>query len=139
VPLLFGLVYVGVAAGGLLAGRAARLSRRSLAGLLAAAAVALAAGALTGVAAGFLLVALAFGAFQTVTVVVDVRLQDAIAGPARSTVTSLAGFATEVLVVAVFAAYGAGSAVAGDATLFACFAAAYVVVAAAMLRERPRR
>jgi MFS family permease len=133
VPLLFGLVYVGVTAGGLLGGPAGRLSSRALAGLLAAAATALAVGAMSGLPSGFVLIAAAFCAFQAVTVVVNARLQHAIAGSSRSTVTSLAGFATELLVVGVFAGYGVGSAVAGNATLFAGFAAGYVIVAAAML------
>jgi predicted MFS family arabinose efflux permease len=135
VPLLFLLVYAGVAAGGLLGGSAGRLSRRALAGVLAAAATALALGALSGAPSGFALVAAAFCAFQAVTVVVDARLQEAITGPARSTVTSAAALATELLVLAVFAAYGAGSEIAGNAALFACFAAGYAIVAAAMLRE----
>ena len=132
VALLFLLVYVGVALGGVLAGRLGRLSLAALAGVLAAAAVALAAGAASGLPAGFALIAVAFAAFQAVTVVVDARLQDAIAGPARATVTSLAGLATEVLVLLSFAAYGAGSALAGHATLFVCFAAVYLVLAAGL-------
>ena len=138
VPLLILLVYVGVGIGGLLAGRASRLSRRALAGLLAIAATALALGALSELPAGFVLIAVAFCIFQAVQVAVEARLQDAITGAARSTVTSLAGFATELLVLAVFAGYGAGSALASNATLFACFAAIYLVVAAAMLRRRER-
>jgi predicted MFS family arabinose efflux permease len=139
VPLLFLLVYVGVSAGGLLGGRAGRLSPAGLAGVLAAAALALALGALSRTPSGFVLIAVAFGAFQAATVAVDARLQAAIEGPARSTVTSLASFATEVLVIGVFAAYAAGSTVADDATLFACCAAGYLLVAAAMLRGRARR
>ena len=135
VPLLFLVVYVGVAAGGLLGGPASRLSRRALALVLAAAAAALAIGALSGLPSGFVLIAAAFCAFQAVQVVVEARLQAAIHGAARSTVTSLAGLATELLVLGVFAGYAAGSAVAANATLFACFAAAYVVVAATMLRR----
>ena len=133
VPLLFLVVYVGVAAGGLLGGPASRLTRQALAVLLAAAASALAIGALSGLPSGFVLIAAAFCAFQAVQVVVDARLQDAIDGSARSTVTSLASLATELLVLGVFTGYAAGSAVATDATLFACFATVYVVVAAAIL------
>ncbi|HEV3000924.1 MAG TPA: MFS transporter [Solirubrobacteraceae bacterium] len=133
VPLLFLLVYVGVTLGGLLGGAASALSKPALGALLAVAAVALAAGALSGAPLGFVLVAASFCVFQAVTVVADARLQEAITGRARATVTSLAGFATEVLVVAVFAAYAAGSAVAGHATLFAAFAALYLVVAAALI------
>jgi hypothetical protein len=138
VPLLFLLVYAGVAAGGLLGGAAGRLSRRALAAVLAGAALALALGALSGRPAGFVLLAVAFCAFQAVTIAVDARLQDAITGAARSTITSVAGLATEALVVAVFAAYGAGSAFAGHAVLFACCAGGYAVIAAALLR-RPAR
>jgi MFS family permease len=134
VPLLLLLVYVGVAAGGLLAGLASRLPLRTLAVLIVAAATALAAGALSGAPAGFVLIAVAFAAFQAVQVIVESRLQDAIDGAARSTVTSLAGLATEVLVLAVFAGYGAGSALAANATLFACCAGVYAVLAAAMWR-----
>ena len=148
VPLLFLLVYLGAAAGGLLAGPASRMSRRAIAGVLAAAATALALGAISGVPAGFVLIALAFCAFQAVTVAAEARLQSAIDGVARSTITSMAGLATELLVLAVFAGYGAGSAVAGHAALFAAFAALYLGVAGAMLatpaadragpRTRPR-
>jgi hypothetical protein len=137
VALLALLVCAGVALGGVAGGRAAGLSRRGLARLLAVAAAALALGALSAAPAGFVLVAASFGLFQAATVAADARLQDAIAGPARSTVTSLAGLATESLVLGVYAGYGAASAVAGDATLFACFAGAYLVVAAALL-ARPR-
>lgn len=139
VPLLFLAVYAGVAAGGVLGGPAARLSRRGLAALLAAAAAALGVGAATATLPGFALIALAFCGFQAATIVADARLQAAIAGAARSTVTSLAGFLTEVMVVAVFATYAAGASVASHATLFACFAAVYVVVAAAIARPRPSR
>ncbi|MGH2918655.1 MAG: MFS transporter, partial [Solirubrobacteraceae bacterium] len=89
---------------------------------------------LSGLPAGFVLIAAAFCLFQAVQVVVEARLQDEINGAARSTVTSLAGLATEVLVVTVFAGYAAGSALAGHATLFGVFAAVYVVIAAAMWR-----
>jgi MFS family permease len=136
VPLLGLLVYTGVASGALLAGRARRLRSSALAALLAGAAAALAAGALAGSAWGFVLIAVAFCGLQAVTVVVDVRLQDAIDGEARATVTSLAGLGTEVLVIATFAAYAAGSTVADHATLFAVFAAAHLLVAAALARLR---
>lgn len=138
VPLLFLLVYLGVAVGGLLGGAASRMSGRAIAALLIAAATTLSLGAVSGRSAGFVLIAVAFGAFQTVTIVVDARLQAAIDGPARSTITSLAGLATELLVLAVFAGYAVGSAVADHATLFVAFAAIYLGIAGAML-TRPDR
>jgi hypothetical protein len=135
VPLLGLLVYAGVASGGLLAGRASRSSGPRLAALLLAAATALAAGALMRIPAGFVLVAVGFCLFQIVTIVVDAHLQDAIEGDARSTVTSLASLGTEVLVIACFAAYAAGSAFASHAILFAAGAATYLVVAALVARR----
>ncbi len=129
VPLLALLVYAGMAAGGVLADRVSRLRGRGIATVLAAAATLLAAGALAGTPAGFALIALAFAGFQAVTVVVDARLQAAIEGRARSTVTSLAGLLTEVATIATFVVYGAGSAVASHALLFAACAAAYLLVA----------
>lgn len=137
VPLLGLLVYGAMALGGAFAARAGRLGGRGLAGMLVLAAVALAAGALVRLPSGFVLVAVAFALFQAVTVAVDARLQDAIEGPSRSTVTSMAGLATEVLVVAVFAGYAAGSVLADDATLFALASAVYLPVAVAVAR-RPR-
>jgi hypothetical protein len=50
-------------------------------------------------------------------------------------VTSLAGLATELASVAVFAAYAAGSGAASHATLFAAFAVLYLPVAVAMARR----
>ena len=135
-PLLFLMVYAGVTVGGLLGGAATRLRHRGLAAALVVAAATLALGALSRVPAGFVLIAGAFCLFQGITVVVDSRLQGAIAGPTRATVTSLAAFGTEVLVLVVFGAYAAGSAVASNATLFACFAAAYVVIAVTLPRDR---
>jgi hypothetical protein len=129
VPLLALLVYAGMAAGGVLADRVSRLRGRGIGCVLAAAAALLAAGALAGTPAGFALVALAFAGFQAVTVVVDARLQAAIEGRARSTVTSLAGLLTEVATIATYALYAAGSAVASHALLFAACAAAYLLVA----------
>ncbi|HEV2776529.1 MAG TPA: MFS transporter, partial [Solirubrobacteraceae bacterium] len=91
VPLLALLVAAATAVGGMLAGRANALSARGVSLALAGAAVALAFGALSLKPAGFILLAVAFAGFQALTVVADARLQDAIEGPARSTVTSVAG------------------------------------------------
>lgn len=137
-PLLVLVVYGGVAAGGLLGGVARRLSRRVSAALLGLAALALAAGALVGHPAGFGLIGLAFCVFQMIEIAADARLQHAIEGSSRSTVTSLAGFGTAVAIIGVYAVYGAGSMIAGHSVIFAAWAAVYVLVALAMLR-RPSR
>jgi predicted MFS family arabinose efflux permease len=134
VPLAILAVYVAMTAGGLVAGRVDRWPPRRLGLALAVAAIALGWGALSATPAGFLGIAAAFCAFQALTVVADARLQDAISGPARATVTSLAGLATEVQTVAVYVAYGAGSAFLGNGTLFALFAGLYLLLAIALAR-----
>ncbi|MFD2357483.1 hypothetical protein ACFSTC_61745 [Nonomuraea ferruginea] len=90
IPPVYLLVWAGATAGGLLAGRARRLRARGFGAVLAAGAVALAGGALSGHPAGFVAIAAAFGVFQLAGVVADARLQDSITGPSRATVTSVA-------------------------------------------------
>lgn len=135
-PALMLIVYAGMAVGGLLGGMGRRLRRRGLAGLLTAGAVALAAGALSGHIAGFVLVALAFGAFQLIEIGADARLQHAIIGNARATVTSVAGLGTDIATIGIFAAYGLGSAAASHAVLFTIAAAAYGVLALLVFLRR---
>ncbi len=136
VPLLLLLTWLGVAAGGLLAPAGERLGRRGYAGLLAGSAVALAAGALLGHPAGFLLVGVAFGGLQLATVLADARLQARITGPARATVTSLAGMATDATIIAVYGAYGLLATGAGNGVAFAVAAVPYLVVALLAVRGR---
>jgi hypothetical protein len=54
-------------------------------------------------------VAAAFALGQVAIVVTDARLQDAIAGPARATVTSVSGVGAESVALAVFLGFAAGS------------------------------
>jgi hypothetical protein len=144
VPALILVVYIGVAIGGLLGGVAQRLGRRALAGLLALAAGALAAGALAagalaGQAVGFGLIGAAFCVFQLVEIAADARLQHAISGPARSTVTSVAGFGAEVATIGVFVVYGLMSAAAGHGVQFAAWAALYALLAVLLARRGRQR
>ncbi|WP_073926950.1 MFS transporter [Streptomyces sp. CB03911] len=136
VPLLSLLVWAGVTAGGLLAGRAGRLSGRSLGAAVAVASGALAAGALWGIPGGFVLLGLAFAVFQAADVVTDARLQEAVTGPSRATVTSLGGLGTSLTTLLVYTAYGAASGHTSHATLFALSAVPYLVIAAATARRR---
>ncbi|TDC29984.1 MFS transporter [Micromonospora sp. 15K316] len=132
VPALLLLIWAGMTVGGLLAPAGEKLGARGYAGVLAAAALALAGGALTGHPAGFVLVAMAFGAFQLATVLADARLQARIAGPSRATVTSLAGVATDVTIIAVYAGYGLVATTAGNAVAFAVAAVPYLALALLM-------
>ncbi|MEO3852257.1 MFS transporter [Streptomyces sp. B8F3] len=147
VPLYLLLVWAGAAAGGLLAGRVEERGRAAhtpagvLAALLAGSAVALAAGGLAGTAMGIALVGVAFGGFQVATVLAEARLQERITGPARATLTSLAGVGTDLGTIAVYGAYGLiGSAAGlGHGVAFAVCALPYLVVAPVLLLRGRRR
>ncbi|SFN63300.1 hypothetical protein SAMN05216207_101840 [Pseudonocardia ammonioxydans] len=109
----------GSAAGGWLAGRPA---------LAVPAMLGSAAGlALSGVATpvGPLALLGCWGLFQAVKVVTGARLQDAITGPARATVTSVAGLGTELVGIAVFGIWALGGPVAAAGL---CAAAALLLV-----------
>ncbi|MGI5215021.1 MFS transporter [Plantactinospora sp. CA-290183] len=137
VPPLVLLVWLGVTVGGLLTPVGQRLSTRAAAGTVALAALALAVGALSGRPAGFVLIALAFCAFQTATLVVEVRLQERIHGPSRATVTSLAGLGTELVTIGVYGGYALASTVAGHGLIFALGAVPYLL--GAVWLGRPSR
>jgi MFS family permease len=142
VPLLVLLISAGVTAGGLLAAAGQQMSRTTFAMILAFGGLALAAGALSGRPAGFILVAAAFCVFQLASVVADARLQARITGPSRATVTSLAGVGTELATVLVFGIYAAASSSGRHAVIFAFFAVPYLAVAAVLAysaRNRTRR
>ena len=138
VPLLLLLLWAGVTIGGLLAPAGERLGTRGYAALLGLVAVALAGGALLGHPSGFVLLAVAFGAAQLATVLADARLQARITGTSRATVTSLAGMATDVLIIGTYAGYGLVASAAGNAVAFAAAAGAYLVMALVLLARRRR-
>jgi MFS family permease len=136
VPLFELLIWAGVAVGGLLTGWAERLGRVGFAVLLAASAVVLVAGAVPRHPAGIVLVAVAFGGFQLATVLADARLQHAITGPARATVTALAGMTTDVGTIAVYACYAVLASATGHSGAFVLLCAPYVLLAGWILRSR---
>ncbi|MEV0029213.1 MFS transporter [Nocardia sp. NPDC050793] len=115
VPLLVGLTVVGSLTGSLLAGRTARLSARVIAAAVAVGGVLFIGGALisglatdrpdavyllTGV--GFTAIGIGYGVVLNAEVVAESRLQDAIEGPARATVTSVSGLLSEVVSLVIF-------------------------------------
>lgn len=136
VPLLVLVVWVGVTLGSLLVTAGERLSGRALGMTVAAAAVALATGALSGTPAGFALLGVAFLVFQLADVLADVRLQAAITGPSRATITSLTGLGTNVVSLVVFGSYAALSTHASHGAVFALLALPYLAVAPALARPR---
>ncbi|GAB2486904.1 MFS transporter [Nocardiopsis aegyptia] len=138
VPVVVLVVWVLVTLGGLFAGVGERLGPIGLAVVTALAAVAVAAGALLGSPVGWVLLGLGFGACQMLSVVADARLQARITGPARATVTSLAGLGTDVLTVCVYGLYAGAYAFVGHAVAFTLVAIPYLAVALALVRLRPR-
>lgn len=109
VPLLIAGTVAAQAIGGALAGPAYRLPAATFAVALGATAVLIASGALSRSAWGFVPIALGYGLMQLVIVVSESRLQDAITGPARATVTSVSGVFAEVFAVAVYGGFAVGS------------------------------
>ncbi len=70
-------------------------------------------------------------------IVSEARLQQVITGPARATVTSVAGVATEVVALAVYGAFAVAAAVASVSTLVALLGIPVLAVAVAVRRWLP--
>ncbi len=104
---ILGIPVVG-AAGAALGGAAGRLRPWALALALGSAAVALGAAGLSPFPVGLVAVALFYGLYRLVLVVLEARLQERIDGPARATVTSVAGLGAEVAALGLYAAWGLG-------------------------------
>lgn len=109
IPLLIAGTVAAQAIGGALAGPAYKLPATIFAAGLVLTAVLIAVGALSESAWGFLPIAIGYGVMQLVIVVSESRLQDAITGPARATVTSVSGLFSEVSAIAVYGGFAIGS------------------------------
>ncbi len=139
VPLLLLLPWAAMAAGGFVGGRMAGVSDRLLAVLLGAGGVALAAGALTGRPAGFLGIAAFYVLLRPAAGPdrrLSTRLQHAISGPARATVTSVAGLGAQAVALGVFLTLGLAARWASAAVLVA-LTAVPVLLLAVRLALRP--
>ncbi len=152
VPMLIGITVAGSMAGTLLAGRTSALSARTLAWMVAAGAVLFVGGALiVGAAAGrpewvypltvagFVAIGIGYGAVLDAEVVADARLQDAIEGPARATVTSVSGLLAEVVALGVFGVAALASIRLPMSATLAVLGSAMLVIAALMPAWLPRR
>ena len=129
VSLLMVVIWAGAAAGGLAAGRVARWGSTAQAALVCAGAFLMAAGAVSEHPLGVVGLAAAFGVFQCATIVADARLQTRITGPARATVTSLAGMSTDVATLAVYGSYAALVDLGGHSGAFAILMLPYLAIA----------
>ncbi|PXX63039.1 MFS transporter [Nocardia tenerifensis] len=152
VPLFVGLTVLGSLGGSLLAGRTEGISARAMALALGLAGVLFLGGALiTGLAAhrpsavyvlvcvGFTAIGLSYGIVYNADVVAGARLQDAIAGPARATVTSVSGLLSEVVSLVAFAFVALATSWWSMSTILAIFGAAILPIAALTPSWLPRR
>jgi predicted MFS family arabinose efflux permease len=112
IPVVLLAVPLAGALGASLGGRLARAGRRSVGGWALAAAACLCVAVAGAHPAGVLAVAAFYGVWKALSVAAEVRLQHAIDGPERATVTSVAGLATELAVLPVLALWAVGGAAA---------------------------
>ncbi|MEP6695891.1 MAG: MFS transporter [Pseudonocardiales bacterium] len=96
------------AVGAALGGPAARLRSATLAGWLGSGAIILGAASLWRRPGGLAAVAVFYGVYRLVLVVVDARLQERITSASRATVTSVAGLGSEVSAFGLYAAWAWG-------------------------------
>nr|WP_281881234.1 MFS transporter [Nocardia sputorum] len=152
VPLLVGLTVLGSLTGSVLAGRTEGMSGRTMSIAVAAAGVLFLGGALiAGLATGrpdavYLLTGLGFGSIgvsygivYNAGIVAAARLQDAIEGPARATVTSVSGLLGEVFALAVFGFAALVALHASISTLLALLGASLLAIATLTPRWLPSR
>lgn len=112
VPPVMLVITVAGAAGAAFGGAANRLRPWALGAVFGVAMVLFGASGLVPHPAGLVAVAVFYGLYRVVLVVVDARLQARIAGPARATVTSVAGFGVELVGLALFGLWALGGPVA---------------------------
>ncbi|HEU5475069.1 MAG TPA: MFS transporter [Actinophytocola sp.] len=131
VPLALLGIPVAGAVGAALGGWAARLRPGTLGALLGAGVLLFGVAGLLRLPVGLAAVAVFYGVYRMVVVVADARLQARIAGPARATVTSVAGLGIEVVALLVFGAWALGGTLLVTAVML-------VIAAALPLWQRER-
>jgi MFS family permease len=139
IPILLAVTVAGQAVGTALVGRSSGASGRTVATLMAAGAVLISVGALVTPYAGFVVIAVGYGLANNAMLVGETRLQDAITGPARATVTSVLGVLEELVAVALFACFALGSRILDFPALVALLGIPAVLVACAVARWLPDR
>ncbi|MGQ4598803.1 hypothetical protein [Nocardia sp. R6R-6] len=152
VPLLVGLTVLGSLIGSVLGGRTEGMSGRAMGIVMGVSGVLFLAGALVaGFAArrtdamyplavlGFTAIGISYGIVHNAVVVAGARLQDAIEGPARATVTSVSGLLSEVVALAVFGFAAVVTIRYSMSTLLALLGLAVLAIAASTPRWLPRR
>ena len=124
IPTALVAIPLAGALGAALGGRAALLGPVGITLMLLAAVGSLAAAGLVAHPAGIVGVTIFYGLYRLAVVIADTRLQERIDGPARATVTSVAGLATDLAAMALYGAWAAGG--LGLVTVLALLAAVTV-------------
>ncbi len=137
VPVLVALVVVGQVIGTALAGRTTLMRPTTMAVVVTTGAAAISLGALRGDRVGFLAIAVGYGLLNNAMLVSEARLQQVITGPARATVTSVFGLATEVVALAVSTLFAVGAGVLSVSVLVAILGLPVLLVAVAVRRWLP--
>jgi predicted MFS family arabinose efflux permease len=137
IPLLLLLPWGAMALGSFMGWRLAKAGNRALAGLLLLCGSALALGALSRHPGGFLGIAVFYWVLRMLQVVMGARLQHAITGPARATVSSVAGLGAQTVSLMIFL----GSALCArwvSASMLVALTSIPVFLTATLLLLRPR-
>jgi MFS family permease len=137
VPYLIGLVVVGQAVGTAAAGRTMRMPSRAMALVVVSGGALISWGALFDPLVGFAAIAVGYGLLNNTMIVSEARLQEVITGPARATVTSVHGLATEVVALAVYAAFALAADLVSVPVLVALLGIPIIVVAGCVARWLP--
>jgi hypothetical protein len=137
VPVLIVLTVAAQAVGTALAGRSARLGRRTLGAIVGAGGLLISVGALVTPYAGFVAIAVGYGLLNNAMIVTEARLQEVISGPARATVLSVYGLGTEVVAVAIYGSFAVAAGVLAVSHLVALLGIPIVVVAWWVARRLP--
>jgi hypothetical protein len=109
----------------------------TLGAVVAVSAVLLSFGSLAGHVGGFAAIAVGYGLINNAMIVGEARLQDAIEGPARATVTSVSGVTVEIAALTLYATVGVGSVWTSVSVLVALLGVPTLAVAAAVRRWMP--
>ncbi|MEP6665529.1 MAG: MFS transporter [Nocardioidaceae bacterium] len=137
VPYLIGITVVGQVVGTALGGRTAGMSARMMAIVVVLGGGLISLGALVTPYAGFAAIAVGYGLLNNAMLVAGARLQQVITGPARATVTSVHGFATEVVALVVYGLFAAAAGLVSVPTLVALLGIPIVVIAWCVRRWFP--
>lgn len=152
VPVLVGITVVGSLVGSVSAGRTEGMSARAMAIAVGLGGLLFVGGAVfAGLAVrwpgavyvlaglGFTAIGVSYGIVYNASVVAGARLQDAIEGPARATVTSVSGLAAEVVALAVFGFAAIATLWLSMSTTVALLGASMLAIALLIPSSLPRR